>query len=282
MMSKTREDLELVVEAMVERGRSQVGPEPEVEELLAYHRGELSEEEADRFRERLAHYPNAAQLLAAFTAEEEPRPGDPDHLSEKDGAALWAGLQEWLAGQAAGAEATETIPEERVGGFRSRVAAAIAPPRPRLTLWAGWAAAFLLVVVLGPVLYVQHQRIDALGRQVTEPRVNFVHKRLAPADRRRGSSTEEAVRLPPGEEPYLLTLGLYERPRFADYRLEIVDTDSPGAPTVWTESGVEIAPGDSVPLYLPGDFLAPGRYEIRLYGVDGGGGELVATFPLIV
>jgi hypothetical protein len=90
------------------------------------------------------------------------------------------------------------------------------------------------------------------------------------------------LRLPPREDPYLLTLALYEAPVFPDYRLEIVPQGQPQAGPLWARSGLQRKHDDTFSLYLPGDFLPPGRYELRLNGFGGGEEQPLAIYTVEV
>lgn len=86
--------------SLVAKGRARVGPEPTEQELWAYHLGEMSTREEDRFAERLAHYPEAAKWLARLT-EGEPGNGaaggdgaaTPLEVTAEDTEAAW---ERWL------------------------------------------------------------------------------------------------------------------------------------------------------------------------------------------
>jgi hypothetical protein len=77
-------------------------------------------------------------------------------------------------------------------------------------------------------------------------------------------------------------LTLYEAPAFPDYRLEIVSAGEGPAEPVWARSGIAPEPGALVRFVLPAGFLSPGRYEIRLFGLEGEERTLLATYTVEV
>lgn len=280
-MSRKHTELEVAVDSLVEEGRSRLGPEPSEKELLSYHRGELSEEEADRFEERLAHYPASARLLATFVEDEQPSTGDPDFVTEGEKEAAWETLRERVGiGATARVPTLPTVAPQR----NASTAPASALSWPML-LWPVRIAAAGLLILLGVLWYVRGERIEELGRQVAElrePQINAEQRRIAPDARRRGEGGEPVLRLPPSAHPYLLTLALYEAPSFPDYRLEIVPADDSQTEPFWARSGLMRKADDTFSLYLPRGSLPPGRYELRLYGMGEGPKELLATYTVEV
>lgn len=279
-MNNKRTELEEAVRSLIQEGRGRVGPEPTEEELLAYHRGDLSAEEADRFEERLAHYPDAVRLLATFTAEEEPEPGDPDYLSEEEKTTAWEELETRLDESRREGEAAHWPVDHPAP---TALPAYTRPSRFSSTLER--IAAVGLILVVGALWYGRGERLEELSRQVDElhgPQIIGEQRLVAPDASRRGRGSERVLRLPPREEAYLLTLALYEAPVFPDYRLEIVPQGQPQAGPLWARSGLQRKHDDTFSLYIPGDFLSPGRFELRLYGLEGGEERLLASYPLEV
>jgi|GEM_PF-1805542 len=284
MMTETREELEEAVRSMIEEGRTGVGPEPSEEELLAYHRRELSPSETDRFEERLAHYPDAARLLAAFTSETEPNPGDPDHVTDDREAEAWRKLKERLVEPRQQPVAAAALhPASAEPPLRPKPPA----PRPRIPIlpWIVRVAAATLVLLLGILWYSRGERIEDLSRQVTrlsEPQINSEQRLFTPEVRDRGTAEERIVHLPHRDHPYVLVLALSGASDFSSYRLEIVPLETPKAEPLWMRSGLERQPGDTVSLVLPGAFLPSGKYELRLYGLGEQSEELVASYEVEV
>lgn len=75
MMNRT--EWQAVRDALIADDRARLGEPPTVDELLAYERGELSEEEAERVRQLLVAYPELARAYAApFPDEDATLPDD--------------------------------------------------------------------------------------------------------------------------------------------------------------------------------------------------------------
>lgn len=278
-MNEKRTELEEAVRSLIEEGRGRVGPEPTEEELWAYHRGDLSAEEADRFEERLAHYPDSVRLLAAFTGE-EPAPGDPDFLPEEEQARAWGELETRLDGSRREGEPAASALQDPAPACLPAYAR-----RRRVLPVLERIAAVGLVLVLGALWLVQRERSEELSRRVDElhgPQVIGEERLIALDASRRGPRDGRTLRLPPRTDAYHLTLALYEAPIFPEYRLEIVPEGRPQARPLWSRSGLRRQPDDTFSLYLPGDFLPPGRYELRLYGLEDGSERLLASYPLEV
>lgn len=260
---KKENEFEAAARLLIEEGRRRVGPEPSVEELAAYQRGDLSPEAEERFRERLAHYPDAVRVLEALAVEDYAgAPGDPHYLSDEALERSWETLQ---------------------GRLRWR-------PRlwPPTWLPADWvrivAVPAAVAIVAGALGFLAGGvRTGELEREVAvlrEPRVNPEILAISPDGERRGPAVERSFRLPPIEGAHHLSLTLYEAPSFPDYRLEIVPADEKAAEPIWARSGLAPEPGAVVRLVLPGGFLSPGRYEIRLFGIEGEERTLLATYTI--
>ena len=72
-----RSDWQAVRDAMIADDRAKLGEPPTVEELLAYERGELSNEYAERVRQLLIAYPELARAYAAaFPSDDAELPPD--------------------------------------------------------------------------------------------------------------------------------------------------------------------------------------------------------------
>ena len=99
---------------------------------------------------------------------------------------------------------------------------------------------------------------------------------------RRGTGDEAVLELPSGPHTYLLTLAVGRIGEYSTYRLEIVRSGTEGIEPLWAKSGLERQGDGTFELYLPGDFLSPGRYELRLYGLAGSARKRLATYTFEV
>lgn len=70
-------DWRAVRDALIADDRARLGEPPTVDELLAYERGELSDEDAERVRQLLVAYPDLARAYATpFPSEDEELPAE--------------------------------------------------------------------------------------------------------------------------------------------------------------------------------------------------------------
>jgi len=255
-------DLEESFAALIEESRRTLGDPPSAEELLAYHRGELSGKDAERIREHLAHDPETLDRLldlAAYTGS----PGDPDHLSDEELDEDWQAISSRLR-----------LPR------RSKV---VRRPSPAPWQWVerGLAiAAVFAVAVLGLRVWTLSQRVGELSRQLTEPRVNEARYELLPDGRRGGPAVEPSIRISLVEGGAHLTLALFDRREYEGYRLEIGAAGSPDdAEPLWSTRNLIRRADNAFELSLSAAFLPPGEYVFRLFGVSDRD-ELLATYSV--
>ncbi len=268
-MTTRGSEVEAVVRTLVREGRQRIGDPPSVEELMAYHRNELSEQEADQMQERLAHYPDSVCLLDALASYPyEGEPGDPEYLSDEELEQAWEAVQDHLHYEA------KVVPlrkeaarpsDDKIFSFDLRPVAAI--------------AACLLVAVAG-TWFIRQGEVNELSRALKSPSSDVESQLLIPDGLRTARGGGPSIQLPTGSEEYYLNLSVIEAPQFRDYRIEILDPADPGATPLWSEDGVERRRGDTFELLLPRDFLTVRKIEIRLYGLDEQGKTLLATYTV--
>lgn len=181
----TKSNWQAVHEQMTEEDRRRLGDPPTGDEVLAYMRGELSEEEEARVRALLVAYPELARTLThPFPSEEEGETFSEEELSKH-----FAQFQERVRPAAA-----------RVLPFRS-VAAAL-------------AVAAMLALVFGGLL-VQARR--ELGRPYVAPEAQD----LLPDGRRGGSGSLERVAA--AGQPLHLRISISDQAEYPAYRFELVN-----------------------------------------------------------
>jgi hypothetical protein len=242
-------------ELMAEQ-REQLGEPPTAEQILAYSRGELSESEDDRVRDLLVAYPELARMYAA------PFPAEGDAVSDEKLRAGWNTLQGRLGSRNDAAVRPEAEAQRgRVLFFRfvpASVAAAIA------LLFFG--------------LFVQAEsRARYHAEQSRIPRVLGDPQELDP-DGNRGSHSETMLRK--DGEAYLLKPRLINQVRYAHYRLELLD--SKGA-QLWFNNSAQPDEFEAFQIVVPHEFLrAGGRYELKIFGVDGNARKEVGAYDLAV
>jgi hypothetical protein len=255
-----REDFDRALEAIMAEKREQLGGPPTPEELLAYLDGELDDAARQSIEARIAVYPDAARALADLSSfpDVEPAPGTVEPTDEEV-AATWEALRQKLDGVRPAPptplKPVEIGPRHRTPVWKLAAAALI-------VLAAGWTGGFLV------------------GRSASVPQpqaaVNVTIAELAPlTDATRSSPA--AVELPVGSEELVIVLGLTDEGRFADYRAELVDAN--GA-RLWSRPGLRPTSLGTFHLAFRRGALAPGTYQIHLYGQEGERGTLLATYGL--
>lgn len=249
----TKSDWEAVQEKLIEADRRSLGAPPTAEELLAYSRGELDGDEAERMREMLVAYPEWARALTEPFADDV-RPGEPGYVPDEEIDRQWRRLQEQVAVPVQ-AQRKETT-GGRVLAFwqaATAIAASIA------LAFGGWSA--------------------HLGRQLGQPQV-ITHKEMLQKDERSRGLPAGPTTVVPGDDPLELLLPLTDERQLPGYRLELVDAGS--AKTLWSRS---VAPDsdDTFSIVVPRRYFAPGgEYKLVLYGSNGRQEEQLSTFTIQV
>jgi len=223
------------------------GPHPEIDQLVRYHAGELTEAREERVRDHLVTCRECTETLL-----------DLDRFV------------------AAGAdrEATTTAPAPApspAGGRR----------RPLLAM----AAALLIVAVaLGVWLAREHRAAERLRQRVatlSAPRPDVPIVDLLPDSSIRSEAGREPATLPPGEEYVTLVLNLPRAAEVDAFEAEVVD---PRGTVVW-DGPIQRSRFGTFTLGLWRRSLPPGRTLIRLYGLGENGTDgrsLLETYVLRV
>lgn len=228
------------------------------DEITAYVKGELLGEERERVEEAISLDPEAADLardLALFHAE-PPGPGEPWHLSAHELASDWKALR-------------KRLPSHRTELVRWAIAASlVAVALPAISLW-GWSQ--------------RNARLEGEQRLAAalQPQVNVEAYTLwEPTPRGTAPAQPRAVTLRARGEAFWLRLGVVDKPRYDDYRLEVSALDRPAEPLLWRRDGLTLYPDGSFSVAFPRAALPPGTYELRLMGLDGGTEARLATYRI--
>lgn len=248
--------------------RSRTEDHPPVEDLLAHATGELSVEARDDLQEHLARCPQCAGVardLAAFP-DLEPPPGTAPPDDERVQAA-WRRFAR-AAERHASADDQEAPP------------AALVPPH-RAGAWAPlpWAlAAALLLATLS--LGFWGLRLQRDLARLADARINVPVVELAPVGEaaERGPATERVV-VASGGRSAVFVLELGDLRPFARYRVRLL---ADGQRELWSRTGLEPRGEGRFTLELPLRLLAPGRYELRLSGLDEGAETTLASYRFAV
>jgi hypothetical protein len=183
-MMVNRGEWEAAYRDVLERGRERAGDPPTPEELVAWSRGKLPENEAERIRELLAYYPDLAQALAEGDAAAD---DEPPILTREHLATDWELLQERMSPTVrphVAAAASSTMSSDR------RI----------------WLIAALIPTFLFAGLWVQSRlTIRTLQQQLVQPRTNLERVVLL-ENMTRGGSAATPVKLQDSTGYVLLTL----------------------------------------------------------------------------
>jgi hypothetical protein len=245
----SRSDWKAVHEEMTAEDRRRLGEPPTTEEMLAYSRGELGPEEAQRVRALLVCNPELARALMQPFPTEDARPGDADYLPQEEVSKQWQSLQKHIR------------PKGRVLQFPSA--------------WTALAAA--LALVFAGLFWQAESKVRQLSTELTQPRAASEEQLLLPDGSRGGS--ESPTLLTAEGESVLLVVPLINQPQFGDYRLEIIaDTR-----LLWASDSLHPRSNDSFAILVPRAFLKSGKYQVALYGVRAGAPrERLETYSLRV
>ncbi len=236
------------------------------DELLAYHRGELSAGQAEELRERLAVQPEAVRTIQDLNRFPDLEPADESrHLDAAQVDTEWRAMQARLAAELdSGDHPVQRFPQRASG--------------------RGWSAyglvAALLLISLGLSLWVVLLRrtvheLSGMIADLSGPRVNVLVSSLIPQTTARDSEPTQ-LSLPPASEHLLLILNLPNLENHSDYRVAI----STGGGEIWSRDGLERSPLGNFTIELSRSDLPPGDYRVDLSGLEGGGWQLLATYRL--
>ena len=226
----TKSDWDAVRQDMTAEQRRKPGEPPAIEEMLAYSRGELSGEDAQRVQAWLAANPEMAQALTQPFPEDDARPGDDGYLSQEEVSRRWSALRK------------EIRPGGRVVRF------------PAMTALAAAAA----LIFAGLYFYeVQQSRMPSLGA---------IEQELEPAGRRRGAIGDPPM-IDVTQRVNTLALKLTSPKRDAWYEIQIWKASGDPARPVWTSQPTQAEDG-KLEMNLTNRSLRPGLYRIHALRLD--------------
>ena len=241
------DDRELVIHALrqlAEAARQGQDPDahPSVEEIIAYHAGELSEEQGRALRQHLLLCKDCPDLILALDGFAKL----PDGEAEVTPAAMdsaWEGVRQQLA------------QEGWFQGGKGKVAPSrrsLLIPRHLLA-----AAAIVLVACLGFVLL----RNDRQLRRVEQPPPGLPQWEVPPAAR--GEEEVETIDQGPSPRGFLLVTNPVGKWSSAEYQVQLL---RPGGEELWAGRWRPKSPFASFYLEAPPGALAPGEYRLRFAG----------------
>lgn len=251
----TNSDWQAVHQEMTADDRRKLGEPPTAEEMLAYTRGELSDETAGRVRAGLVCNPDLARALVQPFPADDAKPGDDDFLSQDEMAKHWASLQRRIHDSPKGSGA-------RVFQFPSR--------------WTAIAAAVALV--FAGLFWQAELKARRLSRELHEP--HGLESQMLLPDGRRG--VEQATFLTAKGERIVLDLSLFNASRFETYRVEMSEETADAARLPWRSAAIRPADEETLSIDVSRAYLKPGKYRIVVYGIEGAGEKRLDTYSLRV
>jgi hypothetical protein len=258
-MTEERDSRASVLRDLVREAGFDSGGHPAPELLFEYQERLLTPVQAEEVQDHLALCPDCARMVLELAGTVPPAvPGAPSRLSEREMAEVWPGLRKRLPFPAAPSPAWAWAwrrPLERVA----------------LPLAAAFLAATVGLSVWSASLLRDQQRL-------TRPQANVAIVNLAPQGQEVLREGKRPSAVPRDAEEVLLVLNLADLRRFPTYRAEIL-TAADGR-LLWAGDDLERSSRGNFTLRLPLSFLPPGRYRIRLFGLDGGRREPLADYEV--
>ena len=261
MVNDDKSELKEAVRDLTRSAQAALAAHPAVERLIEYRSGTMPPEAEESLRDHLTVCHHCRELvldLGRFSDLDprvhRPEPDDPERR--------WERLRQRLA-DAAPPESAAAAPSDRWP-----------PHRFAWALAAGLAAA-----VIGLSLWVQALRHET--SELSRPQLNtHLGDLFADEDRLRQGGSLERVEIPPEAELIVLILNLSSSRDFPDYRVEILETVGDQTRVRWRSAGLRRGPEGNFTLTLRRDFLPPGRYRIRILGLEGESGHPLATYAV--
>ena len=225
---------------------------PDADELVAYHEGTLSADDAQRVQDHLLACRECAALVADLEGLGDPDFGADETIPEETAELVWKNVRQQMR--------REEGPSNVVS-LRGRMRA------PDLPSWVRPLAAMLVVSTLALSGWVAYLRGQV--RDLSSPQLNAPILDLYPAGSTRGEG--QAVQtVPPDARLFTVVLNPAGRPAFEEYELQIVDTEGK---EIRRDGGLKPNSYGSFSVTLSRDLLGPGDFRVRLVGIDSGGGR---------
>jgi hypothetical protein len=246
------DDRELVLRALRRlaakmREGQDAAAHPSVEDLVAYHAGELSEPEDRDLRQHLLLCRDCPDLILALdgfsklpNGEGEPAPAGMD--------SAWEAVRRQLA---------------REGWFAAGTGKVVRP-RPFFLLPRNLLAAAAIVLVAGLGLLFLGLPAGARPRIVAQPQSGAVFEDLGPAVR----GPVPRIKIS-GTAKWFTLVATPEGPPYPEYRVELRTAQAPGR-LLWSGPWRPSTGSPDLFLEIPRDFLSPGEYRLDLRGFSGG------------
>lgn len=148
------------------------------------------------------------------------------------------------------------------------------PVQRRVRFWQRTSAALAAAMILAFCGIVWQRQASLAPRMATGAHL------LLP-DGQRGPGDEAATLINADGESFLLIVSLIGRNDFEKYRLELTTTAA-SPRTLWTSPLLRRPENDTFRVVVPSAFLAPGRYQVVVWGVSGERQEALSSYSLRV
>lgn len=140
--------------------------------------------------------------------------------------------------------------------------------------WTAIAAA--LAIVFAGLYWQAETKARRLTRELTMPRAAGESTVLLPEGRR--GAGDGAVTVTADGDVIALQVPLIGEPRHSTFRLELQSDSRP----LWSSKAVRPDRENSFLIFVPREFVKPGRYRVVVYGVNGAGEQQVESYAMRV
>jgi hypothetical protein len=247
--------------ALAARARRELDHHPDTDELVAYHEQRLDEEKTERLRDHLTLCADCAGLLldlSSFSASAQ-APREPSLPPVGQVEEAWREIAPRLG---------TLVPQANL------------PQRSRSKVALAWVvAATLLLGVVGLTAWVALLRSDL--RSFAQPRADVVLVDLEPIGEGTRGETGLSKERPHANRPATLIFHLSPARTYPAYQLQVVQ-DQLARSVIWQGGNLRPRALGTFVLDLPPGALPPGKYWVRLYGVERDRREPLAEYSLTV
>lgn len=147
------------------------------------------------------------------------------------------------------------------------------PVQRRVRFWRRTSAALAAAMILAFGGIVWQRQASVAPRMAAGEHVLFPDGQRGPGD--------AATLITADGDSFLLIVSLVNPDEYRKYRLELVTTDATPR-TLWTSPVLRRPDNDTFRIVVPGAFLAPGRYQVVVWGVSGERQEKLSAYSLRV